>query len=163
MSNKTSLQTHATPQSAEVLPPPEQKQQKRTPLFSISPLLGHIWTKRRPLPNPAPKRPAPTTFMMVARSNATTDNSLPPNGCERQPQTQMASKRVCRRPAIAALGRLLYLCAQNFCLVSCVVKTNQLEAIAPILLTEKSFSCGLRTIHITQSLRSSIFKPLANV
>ena len=118
-------------------------------------------------PHPAPKRrPAPTTLstlMKVARSNATTDNSLPPNGCERRPQTQMASKRVCRRPATAALRRLLCLCAQNFCLVSCVVKTNQLEAIAPILLTENSFSCGLRTMHITQSVRSSVFKPSSNV
>ena len=35
-----------------------------------------------------------TLLMKVAHSNATTDNSLPPNGCERRSQTQMASKRV---------------------------------------------------------------------
>ena len=120
-------------------------------------------------PSPAPvspqRRSAPTLLISGAL-NRHNRQQLAADGCERRPQTQMASKRVCRRPATSSLRRWLHLCAQNFCLVSCganQIKTNQLEAIAPILLTENSFSRGLRTMHITQSARSSVFKPSGNV
>ena len=113
---------------------------------------GRLWNgAERLLPSPH------TAFdRLVQTAQLTT--SLPPNGCERRPQTQMASKRVCRRPATSSLRR--WLRAKNFCLVSCganQIKTNQLEAIAPILLTDFFFraDCAQCTSRRVQGAASS--------
>ena len=82
----------------------------------------------------------------MARSNATTEN-LPPVGCERRHPTQMTSKSAFRRPAKASLGRLLGLCAQNFCFFSYEanqIKTNQSEALATRGNIPKSFNIFYR-------------------
>ena len=112
-------------------------------------------------PSPAPvspqRRSAPTLLMSGAL-NRHNRQQLAADGCERRPQTQMASKRVCRRPATSSLRR--WLRAKNFCLVSCganQIKTNQLEAIAPILLTDFFFraDCAQCTSRRVQGAASS--------